>query len=95
MKTKTLLLILAATLIVGCKHNQDKAVLVRSTILGFEVTPGGSGSMSPGLRLGLVRNQYLSVPTSTNHVYSAPFYSDTDAKLGVSQQTVVENIKTK
>lgn len=82
-------------LLVGCKHNQDKAVLVRSTILGFEVTPGGSGSFSPGVRLGLVRNQYLSVPTATNTVYAAPFYSDTDATLNVSSQKVIENIKTK
>ena len=92
---RTTLLLLAVLAFAGCKNNQDKSVLVRSTVLGFEVTPGGSGSMSPGLRLGLVRNQYLSVPTATNPVYSAPFYSDTDATLGVSQQKVVENIKTK
>lgn len=92
MKTLAFIAVLAC---LGCKNNQDKAVLVRSTILGFEVTPGGSGSMSPGVRLGLVRNQYLSVPTATNPVFAAPFYSDTDAKLGVSQQTVIENIKTK
>lgn len=92
---KTTLLLLAVIAFAGCKNNQDKAVLVRSTILGFEVTPGGPGSMSPGVRLGLVRNQYLSVPTATNPVFAAPFYSDTDAKLGVSQQTVIENIKTK
>jgi len=92
---KTLVTLLAAIVFVGCKSNTDKAVLVRSTILGFEVTPGGSGSFSPGIRLGLVRNQYLTVPTSTNPVFAAPFYSDTDAKLGVSQQTVIENIRTK
>jgi len=92
---RTLLLLLAAIALVGCKNNVDKAVLVRSTILGFEVTPGGSGSFSPGVRLGLVRNQYLTVPTATNPVYAAPFYSDTDATLGVSTQKVIENIKTK
>lgn len=92
---RTLLLLLAAVALVGCKNNVDKAVLVRSTILGFEVTPGGSGSFSPGVRLGLVRNQYLTVPTSTNPVFAAPFYSDTDATLGVSTQKVIENIKTK
>ncbi len=92
---KTFIVIFAALAIVGCKSNSDKAVLVRSTILGFEVTPGGSGSFSPGVRLGLVRNQYLTVPTSTNPVFAAPFYSDTDATIGVSSQKVVENIKTK
>lgn len=92
---KTFIVIAAALAIVGCKSNTDKAVLVRSTILGFEVTPGGSGSFSPGVRLGLVRNQYLTVPTSTNPVYAAPFYSDTDATLGISSQKVIENIKTK
>lgn len=92
---KRLALLLAAAAFVGCKSNSDKAVLVRSTILGFEVTPGGSGSFSPGVRLGLVRNQYLTVPTSTNPVYAAPFYSDTDATLGISSQKVIENIKTK
>lgn len=92
---KTLAIILAAVALVGCKSNTDKAVLVRSTILGFEVTPGGSGSFSPGVRLGLVRNQYLTVPTSTNPVFAAPFYSDTDATLGISQQKVIENVKTK
>lgn len=92
MKTFILLSLLLAA---GCANNENKAVLVRSTILGFEVTPGGSSAMSPGIRLGLVRNQYLTVPTATNPVYAAPFYSDTDAALGVSSQKITENIKTK
>lgn len=92
---KKLLALLATIALIGCANNQDKAVLVRSTILGFEVSPGGSGSLSPGVRLGLVRNQYIAVPTATNPVFAAPFYSDTDATLNVSSQKVVENIKTK
>lgn len=92
MKT---LAVLAALTLVGCARNENKAVLVRSTILGLEVTPGGSASISPGFRMGLVRNQYITVPTATNPVYAAPFYSDTDATLGISNQHVTENIKTK
>lgn len=57
----SILLLLAAC---GCANNQGKSVLLKSTVLGLEVSPAGSAPTTPGLRLGLVRNQYVAVPTN-------------------------------
>ena len=53
-----------AALLVGCAANRDKSVLVKSTVLGLEVAPGASAPAAPAIRLGLVRNQYVAVPTN-------------------------------
>ena len=75
---KHLLPILAACL-VGCAANRDKAVSMKSTVLGLDVSPGNN---MPGLRLGLVRNHYLTAPVGKGESASVVF--DVDADLGMT-----------
>lgn len=84
---KPLLLILALAL-VGCAHNVDKAVHVKSTVLGLDVSPANN---LPGLRLGLVRNHYLTVPVG--HGEAASVAMDVDADVGVAGGKAVESIR--
>lgn len=75
---KTLLPILLLCL-AGCAHNADKAVSMKSTVLGLDVSPGNN---MPGLRLGLVRNHYLTAPVGKGESASVVF--DVDADLGMT-----------
>lgn len=86
-RMKTLLAILALAL-VGCAHNADKAVHVKSTVLGLDVSPANN---LPGLRLGLVRNHYLTVPVG--HGEAASVAMDVDADVGVTGGKAVESIR--
>lgn len=85
---KILLAILAALALVGCAHNADKAVHVKSTVLGLDVSPANN---LPGLRLGLVRNHYLTVPVG--HGEAASVAMDVDADVGVAGGKAVESIR--
>lgn len=80
---KPLLLILALTL-VGCANNADKAVVVKTTVLGLDVSSGVP--QAPKIQLGLVRNFYVAVPTN------ATFTSDVDASIGTTKETVREKL---
>lgn len=82
------ILILIALAIVGCAHNAEKAVHVKSTVLGLDVSPANN---LPGLRLGLVRNHYLTVPVG--HGEAASVTIDVDADVGVTGGKAVESIR--
>lgn len=84
---KPLILILTLAL-VGCAHNAQKAVHVKSTVLGLDVSPANN---LPGLRLGLVRNHYLTVPVG--HGEAASVAMDVDADVGVTGGKAVESIR--
>ena len=81
-----LLLILASVGLVGCAANRDKSVLVKSTVLGMEVSPGASAPGAPALRLGLVRNTYVTVPTN------ATLRADSEGDLRASRQVASESL---
>lgn len=84
---KPLILILTLAL-VGCAHNAQKAVHVKSTVLGLDVSPANN---LPGLRLGLVRNHYLTVPVGQGEAASVAM--DVDADVGVTGGKAVESIR--
>ena len=84
---KPSIVILALTL-AGCANNQDKAVHVKSTVLGLDVSPANN---LPGLRLGLVRNHYLTVPVG--HGEAASVAMDVDADVGVTGGKAVESLR--
>lgn len=79
--------ILAACL-VGCAHNERKAVHVKSTVLGLDVSPANN---LPGLRLGLVRNHYLTVPVG--HGEAASVAMDVDADVGITGGKATESMR--
>ena len=85
---KTLLAILAALALVGCAHNADKAVHVKSTVLGLDVSPANN---LPSLRFGLVRNHYLTVPVGQGEAASVAM--DVDADVGVTGGKAVESLR--
>ena len=77
----------------GCV-TQQKQVLEKSTVFGFQAkTPGGTG-YSTTLQIGLVRNEYFSQPTSTNPIYAPQFSSHVNAKLSAMSQTAIEDFST-
>lgn len=84
---RTILPILAACL-VGCAHNERKAVHVKSTVLGLDVSPANN---LPGLRLGLVRNHYLTVPVG--HGEAASVAMDVDGEVGVTGGKATESLR--
>lgn len=83
---KYILPILASISLIGCAHNRDKSVLVKSTVLGMEVSPGASAPGAPALRLGLVRNTYVTVPTN------ATLKADSEGDLRASRQMASESL---
>ena len=81
-------------LLTGCV-TQNKQVLEKSTVFGFQAkTPGTASGTSILVQLGLVRNEYWSNPTSTNPVYVGPFSSQVYANLGLFSQTADESFAT-
>lgn len=80
---KYLLPILAACLI-GCASNRDKSVVVKTTVVGLDVSSGVP--QAPKLQLGLVRNFYVAVPTN------ATFASDVDATISTTKESVREKL---
>lgn len=80
---KTLLPILILCL-AGCAANVGKSVVVKSTVLGLDVST--SSPQTPRIQLGLVRNFYVAVPTN------ATFTSDVDATIGTTKESVREKL---
>ena len=80
---KPLLFILSLAL-VGCANNVSKSVVVKTTVLGLDVSSGVP--QAPKIQLGLVRNFYVAVPTN------ATFTSDVDANIGTTKETVREKL---
>lgn len=81
-------IVILALALVGCAHNVGKAVHMKSTVLGLDVSPANN---LPGLRLGLVRNHYLTVPVG--HGEAASVAMDVDADVGVTGGKAVESIR--
>lgn len=80
--------LITALALVGCAHNADKAVHVKSTVLGLDVSPANN---LPGLRLGLVRNHYLTVPVGQGEAASVAI--NVDADVGVTGGKAVESLR--
>ncbi len=81
------ILALAVAFLAGCANNRDKSVLVKSTVLGMEVSPGASAPGAPALRLGLVRNQYVAVPRGENVV------AISEGDIRTTRQTASEELR--
>ena len=80
-------------LISGCV-TQNKQVLATETIFGFQLAANpntGITGIIPQVQFGLIRNHYVSNPTSTNRVYAAPLTSHVSADLGLLSQTADED----
>lgn len=83
----------AFALLTGCV-TQNKQVLATETIFGFQLAANpntGITGIIPQVQFGLIRNHYVSNPTSTNHVYAAPLTSHVTADLGMLSQTATED----
>ena len=86
-----LIAIFAATGCVGI--TTQKQVLVKQTIFGLQLAnnpQAGLAGIIPAVQFGLVRNEYVSNPTSTNQVYAAPIEQNVNAKIGFLSQDVDE-----
>ena len=94
MKIKNAIICLALLAgITGCV-TQNKQVLEKSTVFGFQAkTPGGTG-YSTTIQIGLVRSEYWSNPTSTNKVYAGGYSSHVEAKLSALSQSAKEDFST-
>ena len=92
------LLVCGVIVLSGCVSNSHDQVLVKETIFGLDVAPGSGASSISGLtysvKFGLIRNEYLSNPTSTNVVYAAPFQSSVNASIQPLDQTATEILST-
>ena len=81
----------------GCNITSElkgKVVYHKSTCFGFRVTTSAPNSPTPNIELGLLRDEYLSIPTGTNVVYAAPFGTVVRADLSAAHQNADENIST-
>jgi len=78
-------------LLAGCVANNQ--TIVKSTVFGLQVGPGPNGT--PNVQFGLIRNLYVSNPTSTNVVHAAPLTTSAIADIGAMRQSGSEDISTK
>lgn len=81
------LVILAFLTLAGCAFNHNKSVLIKSTVLGMEVSAASAAPSTPALRLGLVRNQYVSVPKD------AALVAISEGDLRSTRQTASEELR--
>jgi hypothetical protein len=91
---KKLMIVLIGTCLCGCVvHNAQ--IHDKSTVFGFQVvTPGTSGTQIK-IQVGLVRNDLLINPTSTNGpITAAPWTSHVKANLSAIKQDVEEDTTT-
>ena len=80
--------------VTGCV-TQNKQVLEKSTVFGFQAkTPGTASGTSVIIQIGLVRSEYFSNPVSTNAIYAGQFSSHVIAKLSAVSQSANEDIST-
>lgn len=85
-------LLLLAGCFSGCvAHNQT---IVKSTVFGIQIGASPTGGI-PSVQFGLIRNLYVSNPTSTNAIYAAPLATSATADISPLHQTGDENISTK
>lgn len=94
IKNLLLLAMIGSSVTLGACVTQQKQVLEKSTVFGFQaVTPGGQG-YSTKIQIGLVRNEYWSNPTGTNKIYAADYQSHVTAKLSAMNQSANETFGT-
>ena len=84
---KRLSTILAVALMAGCANNRQKSVLIKSTVLGLELSAASAAPSTPALRLGLVRNQYVAVPKD------AVLVAISEGDLRSTRQTASEELR--
>ena len=93
-KLSTLIIMAAAVGMTGCVINTtQKQVLAKQTIFGLQLAnnpQAGLAGIIPAVQFGLVRNEYISNPTSTNQVYAAPITQNVKADIGFLSQSVDE-----
>lgn len=85
------LLLALAILCSGCV-TEHKQVLIKSTVFGLQIGTSPASAAIPQIQFGLIRNTYLSNPTSTNQVFAAPLTSDVQADIGLTRQMANETI---
>jgi hypothetical protein len=65
----------------------SKVVQEQTDVLGFSVkTPGNSAWFAFTAQLGYARNNYLSLPTSTNVLYTPPFVNTGNGNISLINQ---------
>lgn len=74
--------VILAACLAGCANNREKSVVVKTTVLGIDASTGMPNT--PGLRLGLVRSLYVTVPAGQ------ALTSDVDATVTPTKDTVRE-----
>lgn len=86
------LIVMCCTGCAGSKSNRQ--VIEKTTVFGFQAkTPGPEGTQLV-IQFGLVRNFYVSNPTSSNAVNVAGFSSHVDADLTAMHQNSKESLST-
>lgn len=73
----------------GCLAPRNRIVSDKSTVFGLEIA-----YKDVKVRFGLIRNFNVSVPTSTNKVFAAPFSTGMDADLKLTSQKANEQFST-
>lgn len=103
MKTNTIVnsLVIAAGLVLlggsvtGCAGSKgNRQVIEKTTVFGFQAKTPGPESTQLVIQFGLVRNFYVSNPTSSNAVNVAGFSSHVDADLTALHQNSKESLST-
>lgn len=87
-----LTLLAIALLFSGCLVQRKNQVLIKTTVFGMQIGASPGGGMIPNVQLGLVRNEYVSNPTSSNALYAAPFTATSSGDLSPLKQTASETI---
>lgn len=73
----------------GCVSVQRTDMLLdKSTVLGVDIAePTGHAR----IKIGLIRNFYQRIPTSTNQIYTPNYSTHVNSTLGFTSQTVEES----
>ncbi len=94
---KPLLLIFGLTLALfasGCASRvPGNIVIVKTTTFGFDVS-GDPQTQIPHVRLGLIRNFYQVIPTSTNGIYAPSYAASMSAEMRLTSQRGQEDFAT-
>jgi hypothetical protein len=84
----------ALVFLTGCRSVRDRQVVEKSTVFGFQAKSPGPEGTQITIQFGLVRNFYLSNPTSTNAVHVAQFSTHVDADMTALHQNGKESMST-
>ncbi len=96
-RMKLIPILIAALALTGCSTDlKNKVVYHKSTFFGIRVVTSNptSGTPTPDIEFGLARDEWVSLPTSTNLVYVAPFSEHANANITAIRQNAQEGIST-